>query len=194
MIAQTVDVTDPAGVADALRAASERLGRPALVFHAAGIGGYSRRFAEFSLERFAELVTVICTGSRNVAAAALPLLDRGGTLAWSRRSPASCRRSVRPAMRRSTAWSGSPACCASSTRRAGSASARCARPRSTPRWRATTPRRPPETTAMKLFAGSLQLDAACREMVDGVLRGRFLVIPGRRARFAWALHKLCRAP
>ena len=43
---------------------------------------------------------------------------------------------------------------------------------------------------MKLFAGSLPLDPACRYMVDAVMRGQFLIIPGRRARIAWAMQKL----
>lgn len=192
VIAQTVDVTDPAGVADALRAASERLGRPALVFHAAGIGGYSRRFAEFSPERFAELVTVNLLGSRNVAAAALPLLDRGGTLAlvaslaglvpaFGQAGYAAAKHGVvglAGVLRVEYAPRGIRVC------------AVCPPEIDTAMARDDAATRPPETTAMKLFAGSLQLDAACSEMVDGVLRGRFLVIPGRRARFAWALHKL----
>jgi hypothetical protein len=56
--------------------------------------------------------------------------------------------------------------------------------------RADAATRPAETAAMKLFAGALALDPACRYMVDEMLRGRFLVIPGRRARATWAIQRL----
>jgi short-subunit dehydrogenase len=49
--------------------------------------------------------------------------------------------------------------------------------------------RPCETTAMKTFAGIVDLDAACEYMIDRIERGQFLIIPGRRARMTWWLHK-----
>jgi short-subunit dehydrogenase len=60
----------------------------------------------------------------------------------------------------------------------------------TPMAREDATSRPAETAAMKLFAGSLPLDPACRYIVDAVVRGTFLIIPGRRARIAWSLQKL----
>ena len=174
--AQLLDVTDARHTSSALRAASERLGRPAVVFHAAGIGGYSRRFDEFAPERFAELVAVNLLGSANVAAAALPLLPRGGTLAL-----VASLAGLVPAF-------GQAGYAASKHGVVGLAGV--LRVESAPRGIRVCAVCPPETTAMKLFAGSLPLDAACREIVAGVLRGRFLVIPGRRARATWALQKL----
>ena len=50
--------------------------------------------------------------------------------------------------------------------------------------------RAPETTVMKMFAGTVDLDAGCRYMVDRALRGQSLIIPGRRARLTWVLQKL----
>lgn len=190
--AQLLDVTDARHTSSALRAASERLGRPAVVFHAAGIGGYSRRFDEFAPERFAELVAVNLLGSANVAAAALPLLPRGGTLAlvaslaglvpaFGQAGYAASKHGVvglAGVLRVESAPRGIRVC------------AVCPPEVDTAMARDDAATRPPETTAMKLFAGSLPLDAACREIVAGVLRGRFLVIPGRRARATWALQKL----
>jgi hypothetical protein len=43
---------------------------------------------------------------------------------------------------------------------------------------------------MKLFAGTVDLDVGCRYMVDRALRGRSLIIPGRRARLTWLMQKL----
>jgi NAD(P)-dependent dehydrogenase (short-subunit alcohol dehydrogenase family) len=190
--AHELDVIDAAGGASAPRAASERLGRPSLVFQAAGIGGYSRRFEEFAPERFAELVTVNLLGSRNVAAAALPLLERGGTLAlvaslaglvpaFGQAGYAAAKHGVvglAGVLRIEAAPRGIRVCVV------------CPPEVDTVMARDDAATRPPETTAMKLFAGSLPLEAACREIVAGVLRGRFLVVPGRRARATWALQKI----
>ncbi|MCC6849734.1 MAG: SDR family NAD(P)-dependent oxidoreductase [Deltaproteobacteria bacterium] len=186
-----LDVTDPVATAEAFRDARARTGRPDVVFHAAGIGGFSRRFDEFPYERFERIIRVNLLGSRNVAAAALPLMESGGTLAL-----------VASLAGLVTAFgqSGYAASKHGVVGLAGVLRIECA-PRGigvcvicppeidTAMARADAVTRPAETAAMKLFAGSLALDPACRYMVDAMLRGRFLVIPGRRARIAWALQR-----
>ena len=48
----------------------------------------------------------------------------------------------------------------------------------------------PATRALKDVAGTLPIDAACREMLDGLARGRFTVIPGAKARRAALMTRL----
>ncbi len=48
----------------------------------------------------------------------------------------------------------------------------------------------PATRALKDVAGTLPIDEACREMMAQLDRGRFMVIPGRRARRAARMTRL----
>jgi NAD(P)-dependent dehydrogenase (short-subunit alcohol dehydrogenase family) len=190
--AYVLDVADPVATQEVFHAANVRTGRPDIVFHAAGIGGFSRRFDEFPYERFERMIRVNLIGSRNVAAAVLPIMESGGTLAL-----------VASLAGLVTAFgqSGYAASKHGVVGLAGVLRVECA-PRGihvcvicppeidTAMSRADAATRPAETAAMKLFAGALALDPACRYMVDEMLRGRFLVIPGRRARATWAIQRL----
>lgn len=194
--AHGLDVTDPVATAEAFRDASARLGRPDVVFHAAGIGGFSRRFGEFPYERFERMIRVNLIGTRNVAAAALPLMESGGTLAFvaslaglvpafGQSGYAASKHGVvglASVLRVEVAPRGIRVCLI------------CPPEIDTAMAREDAATRPAETAAMKLFAGSLALDPACRYMIDEMLRGRFLVIPGRRARVTWAMQKLLPRP
>jgi NAD(P)-dependent dehydrogenase (short-subunit alcohol dehydrogenase family) len=187
-----LDVTDAAAVLGAFRHAAEDLGAPDVVFHAAGVGGYSRPFAEFPAERFEEMVRVNLIGSRHVAAAALPLMTAGGRLAlvaslaglvpaYGQAGYAASKHGViglASVLRVECAPRGIAVCVI------------CPPEIDTPMARADQRSRPPETTVMKQFAGAVDLDAGCRYMVDRVLRGQFLIIPGRRARLTWMMQRL----
>ncbi len=188
---QLVDVTDAAAAAKATDAAVASLGPPEVVFHAAGIGGFSRPFELFPAERFERMVQVNLFGTRNVAAAVLPHLRRGShfaimaslaglTAAYGQAGYASSKHGVMGlASVLRTEWAP----------RGIRVSAVCPPEIDTPMARSEARDRPPETEAMKLFAGIVDLDRGCRYMVDRVMRGHFLIIPGQRARFAWWLQK-----
>lgn len=190
--AYVLDVADSIATEKAFRDASVRTGPPNVVFHAAGVGGFSRCFEDFPADRFERMVRVNLLGTRNVAAAALPLMQPGSRLA--------CVASLAGLV---TAFgqSGYAASKHGVVGLAGVLRVECA-PRGidvcvicppeidTPMARDDAATRPPETTAMKLFAGSLALDPACRYMVQAVMRGQFLIIPGRRARIAWMMQRL----
>lgn len=187
-----LDVADSAATEEAFREATVRTGPPRIVFHAAGVGGFSRPFLDFPAERFERMVRVNLLGTRNVAAAALPLMQPGGKIAL-----------VASLAGLVTAYgqSGYSASKHGVVGLAGVLRIECA-PRGidvclvcppeidTPMAREDATTRPAETAAMKLFAGSLPLDSACRYIVEAVTRGQFLIIPGRRARIAWAMQKL----
>jgi NAD(P)-dependent dehydrogenase (short-subunit alcohol dehydrogenase family) len=186
-----LDVADAASTDEAFRDAAVRTGPPRIVFHAAGVGGFSRPFTEFPADRFERMIRVNLLGTRNVAAAALPLMESGGKLAL-----------VASLAGLVTAYgqSGYAASKHGVVGLAGVLRVECA-PRGidvslicppeidTPMAREDATTRPVETAAMKLFAGSLPLDPACRYMVAAVMRGQFLIIPGRRARIAWAMQR-----
>jgi len=187
-----LDVADAAGTEEAFREASVRTGPPRIVFHAAGVGGFSRPFLEFPAERFERMIRVNLLGTRNVAAAALPLMQPGGKLAlvaslaglvtaYGQSGYSTSKHGVvglAGVLRIECAPRGIDVCLV------------CPPEIDTPMAREDATTRPVETAAMKLFAGTLPLDPACRYMVDAVVRGQFLIIPGRRARMAWALQKL----
>jgi NAD(P)-dependent dehydrogenase (short-subunit alcohol dehydrogenase family) len=190
-LAYRVDITDAAATETAFRQAAS-LRPPDVVFHSAGIGGFSRRFDEFPLERFERLVRVNLIGTRNVAAAALPLLRSGSKLAL-----------VASLAGLVTAY-GQSGYAASKHGVVGLASVLrvelkprgidvcviCPPEIDTPMVQDECRTRPPETTAMKLFAGIVDLDEACGYMVERVFKGQFLIIPGRRARLTWMMQKL----
>lgn len=187
-----VDITDAGAIETAFRQAADEIGVPDVVFHAAGIGGFSRRFEEFPLDRFERLVRVNLIGTRNVAAAGLPLMRTGGKLAlvaslaglvtaYGQSGYAASKHGViglASVLRVELKPKGIDVCVI------------CPPEIDTPMVQDERRTRPPETTAMKLFAGIVDLDDGCRYMVDRVVRGQFLIIPGRRARLAWMMHKI----
>jgi NAD(P)-dependent dehydrogenase (short-subunit alcohol dehydrogenase family) len=187
-----VDVTDAASVGAVFRQAAAEMAPPDVVFHSAGIGGFSRRFEEFPADRFEQLVRVNLFGTRNVAAAVLPLMRPGGKLA------------LVASLAGLVAAYGQAGYAASKHGVVGLASVLrveykpkgidvcviCPPEIDTPMVRDERRTRPPETTVMKMFAGIVDLDEGCRYMIDRVLRGQFLIIPGRRARLAWMMQKL----
>jgi NAD(P)-dependent dehydrogenase (short-subunit alcohol dehydrogenase family) len=187
-----LDVGDATATEDAFREASVRTGPPRIVFHAAGVGGFSRPFLEFPPERFERMIRVNLIGTRNVAAAALPLMEPGAKIAlvaslaglvtaYGQSGYSASKHGVvglAGVLRIECAPHGIDVCLI------------CPPEIDTPMAREDATTRPEETAAMKLFAGSLPLDPACRYIVDAVMRGQFLIIPGRRARIAWALQKL----
>jgi len=187
-----LDVTDPVAAERIFRAASLQSGPPDVVFHAAGVGGFSRPFAEFPAERFERMIRVNLLGTRNVAAAVLPLMRPGSKLAlvaslaglmaaYGQSGYAASKHGVvglAGVLRVEYAQHGIDVCVV------------CPPEIDTPMSREDATTRPVETTAMKLFAGTLALDPTCRYMIEAVMRGRSLVVPGRRARLAWAMQKL----
>jgi NAD(P)-dependent dehydrogenase (short-subunit alcohol dehydrogenase family) len=188
---QELDVTDPVATTGVFAEAAARLGPPDLVFHAAGIGGFSRPFCEFPAERFERMIRVNLLGTRNVAAAALPLMQPGAKLAlvaslaglvtaYGQSGYAASKHGVvglAGVLRVEYAPRGIHVCVV------------CPPEVDTPMAREDATTRPAETAAMKLFAGTLPLDPACRYIMDALLRGRFLIIPGRRARLAWMMQR-----
>ena len=190
--AHRLDVANAEETLEAFGRAATEDGPPDVVFHAAGVGGFSRPFEAFPLERFEHMVRVNLIGSRNVAAAALPWMGPGGKLAlvaslaglvsaYGQSGYAASKHGVvglASVLRVECRLRGIDVCVI------------CPPEIDTPMVQEERRTRPPETTAMKLFAGTVELDAGCRYMVERVLRGQYLIIPGWRARLTWSIQKL----
>jgi NAD(P)-dependent dehydrogenase (short-subunit alcohol dehydrogenase family) len=187
-----LDVADAGAVAAVFRQATVDIGAPDILFNSAGVGGFSRPFAEFPADRFEHMIRVNLMGSRHVAAAGLPLMKAGSRLvfvaslaglvaAYGQSGYAASKHGVvglASVLRVECRPKGIAVCVI------------CPPEIETPMAQEERRTRAPETTAMKMFAGTVDLDAGCRYMVDRVLRGQFLIIPGRRAQLTWVLQKL----
>lgn len=178
-----VDVRDAPGLAAAVAGAVERVGPPTLAISSAGISR-NDRFAESSIEDFEQTIAVNLVGSRNFAAAVLPHLTPGTRLAliaslagitggYTYAAYASSKAGViglARVLRLEYAPEGI------------GVSVICPPEIMTPMVERYATTMHPATRALKDVAGTLPIDDACREMLTQLDRGRFLVVPGRRAR------------
>jgi NAD(P)-dependent dehydrogenase (short-subunit alcohol dehydrogenase family) len=178
----SLDVVDVEQVAAVFRQAADPH-PPTRVIHCAGVT-LARAFADTSADAFASVININVLGSRHVVAAALPLLGRGGQLA------------LVASMAGLIGCYGYSAYAASKYAVVGLAevlrlelraqgidvSVVCPPEVDTPMVQQERLERPKGTSAMKLLAGTLSVEQACRSIHDGLQRRHFLIIPGYRAR------------
>lgn len=184
----TVDVADGEAVHRAFTRAAREVGPPDLVFNSAGIVS-AWPFAQQSPEQFERVIRVNLLGSRNVAAAALPLMAEGGLLAlvasmagligtYGYTSYAASKFGVvgfAEALRMELAPRGIDV------------SVICPPEVETPMVVHERTYRSAATAALKRLAGNLSVEYACGEILRGLDRRRFMIVPGRRARLALRL-------
>lgn len=178
-----VDVRDPSAIADAVARAAEEIGPPTLAINSAGISR-NDRFTESRPEDFEATIAVNLIGSRNFAAAVLPHLRRGSRLAL---------------IASMAGITGGYTYAAYASSKAGviglarvlrleyrpegiGVSVICPPEIMTPMVEQYAATMHPATRALKDVPGTLEIDPACREILRQLDRGRFMVIPGRRAR------------
>lgn len=184
------DVADAASIAEAFRRAAQEIGPPDLVFNSAGIS-CPRAFIDLSQEDFERVLRVNLFGTRNVAAAALPLLRPGGKLVFVASMAA-----IAPGYGY-TAYGSSKAgvlAFAEALRselapRGIDVAVVCPPEVATPLVAWSRRVRPAPTERLTRFAGSLGVDEACHAILAGILGRSFLVIPGRRAKLAYLLSR-----
>lgn len=178
-----VDVRDERALVDAFGVAVEQVGVPTLAINSAGISR-NELFAESHLGLFELTIAVNLTGSRNFAAAALPHLRPGSRLAliaslagltggYTYAAYASSKAGViglARVLRLEWAPEGI------------GVSVICPPEIMTPMVQRYDGTMHPATRALKDVAGTLPLEEACVEMLAQLDRGRFMVIPGRKAR------------
>ncbi len=178
-----VDVRDPAALEAAARSAVAALGRPRLAVNCAGVQD-ADRFPDLPADRFFRVVDINLMGSRNFAAAVLPHMERGSKLAL-----VSSLAGLVPNYAY-TAYS------ASKFGVVGLAGALrmeylpagidvaviCPPEVDTPMVEEELKTMDPVTRQLKQVAGTLDLESACREILAGLERRQFMIIPGSRAR------------
>ena len=185
-----IDIRDSKGVDQAVHEATKNIGTPDLAINSAGIQ-IAKTFLELPEEEFNRVVNINLLGSRNFAAAVLPLMKSGGQLAL-----------VASLAGLVTNYTYA-AYCASKHGVVGLAGA--LRIEFKPRNIAISVICPPEiltamvveelktmdpiTKELKSFADTIPLESACDEMLKGISKKKFMIIPGAKARFTWRLSR-----
>jgi NAD(P)-dependent dehydrogenase (short-subunit alcohol dehydrogenase family) len=175
-----VDVRDGQAVTNAVQQAENP---PRLVINCAGIQS-AKPFEDLTEEEFRRIVDVNLVGSRNVAAATFPNLAGGGHLV------------LVASLAGLVANYGYAAYCASKYGVVGLAevlrlegkprritvSCVCPPEVETPMVQKERLTQPAPAKALKAFAGTMDLDRAAAEILKGIDRGDFLILPGRARR------------
>jgi 3-dehydrosphinganine reductase len=180
-----VDVRDAAGVAAAVNKAVGQIGRPDVAINSAGVQ-VALPFLEISSERYDFVVDINLKGSRNFAAAVLPHMQGGGRLALvasiagivSNYGYAAYSSSKFGVVGLATALR------IECKTRGIAVSVICPPEVETPMVEEERRTAPAITMQAKQFAGTVTLDDLCTQVMHGLERGRFLIVPGSwRARF-----------
>lgn len=186
-----LDVADGEQVKRLFNLAARETGKPDLVFNSAGLVG-AVEFDRLSYDEWDRVIRVNLYGSRNVASAALPLLEPGARLA------------LMASLSGITGGYGYAAFAASKFGVVGLAevlrvewkpkgiavSVICPSEVDTPAAREERKVRPVATTDMKLFAGTLTVDEAADAIVSGLERERYMIVPGAKGKLTYWLTRL----
>lgn len=185
-----LDVTDSERTARLFALAAREGGAPDLVFNSAGITS-AGEFERLSYDEWDRVMRVNLYGSRNVASAALPLIAPGGRLA------------LVAALAGVAGGYGYAAYAASKFGVVGLAevlrvewkpkgigvSVICPSEVDTPAAREERKTRPVATQALKLLTGVITVDEAADEIIDGLARDRYMIVPGRKGRIGYLVAK-----
>jgi 3-dehydrosphinganine reductase len=180
-----VDVRDAAGMDAAVRKAVAQLGAPDVAINSAGVL-VALPFLEISSERYDFVVDVNLKGSRNFAAAVLPHMGRGTHLALVA-SIAGVVSNYGYAAYSSSKFGVvglSHALRIECRTRGICVSVICPPEVETPMVEEERRTAPAVTTQTKQFAGTVTLDDLCVQVLRGMERDDFMIVPGSwRARF-----------
>lgn len=185
-----LDVTDAEMVVRQFDAVACETGKPDLVLNSAGIA-CAVEFDRLAVADWDRVLRINLYGSRNVAAAAGPLLAPGARLAFV------------ASLAGIAGGYGYAAYAASKFGVVGLAevlrvewkpkgikvSVICPPEVDTPMVQEERKVRPRATGEMKLFAGSLSVDEAADGILAGLLAGDYLIIPGAKAKLTYTLSK-----
>jgi 3-dehydrosphinganine reductase len=185
-----LDICDDRAVTAAAEESAEKLGGADLALNCAGIQ-ISKPFLELSADEFTRVVNINLIGSRNFAAAVLPHMGSGSRLAFvaslagliSNYSYAAYNASkfgvvgLAGAVRMDTIARGIEV------------SIICPPEVMTPMVEEELKTMDPITFELKQVAGTLDLDTACQEIMAGLEKGDFYIIPGFKARMIWRLNR-----
>lgn len=174
-----VNVTDEARVRGAVEAAVAAYGAPDLAINSAGVG-FCRAFSSMRSEDFRRVMEINLFGSYHMAAAVLPHLRPGARLAlvaslagitsnYAYAAYGTSKFAV-VGLARTLRYEYEP--------RGIHVSCICPPEVKTPLVTAERADGDPVALDLKLIAGSMELDAACDQIVAGLDAGRWMIIPG----------------
>ncbi|PLW69846.1 SDR family NAD(P)-dependent oxidoreductase [Pseudohalioglobus lutimaris] len=185
-----VDVRDAEVLSQRISEVADALGAPTLAINCAGVQ-LAGKFTDLSAEQFSRVLDINLLGSRHFAAAVLPHMRRQGRLVLV---------ASLAGLVPNYAYSAYSASKFGVVGLAGAlrmeclprgikVSAVCPPEVNTPMVEEELKTMDPITRELKLAAGTLGLDAACRDILAGLERGKFLIIPGSRARMIDRLNR-----
>jgi 3-dehydrosphinganine reductase len=185
-----LDICDDRAVTAAAEESAEKLGGTDLALNCAGIQ-ISKPFLELSADEFTRVVNINLIGSRNFAAAVLPHMGSGSRLAFvaslagliSNYSYAAYNASKFGVVGLAGAVR------MDSIARGIEVSVICPPEVMTPMVEEELKTMNPITFELKQVAGTLDLDTACQEIMAGLEKGDFYIIPGFKARMIWRLNR-----
>lgn len=180
---QRTDVTEPESLNLAVRHAVARFGRPQLALNCAGIA-VNQSVEDTSVETFQRLLLINTCGSFNFAKAVLPHMPTGGRLALIA-SMAGIIGNYGYAAYGSSKFGvvGLASVLRCEYEPQGiNISCICPPEVKTPMVEAEHAHGNPVSLELKQVAGSLDLDSACEQILSGLDRGKWMIIPGLSAK------------
>ena len=184
------DVTDQAGIENAVSSAISNFGPLSLAVNSAGIIN-NKTFANLSSAEFRRVIEVNLFGSFNVAKAVIPQLQPGGRLALVASMAGLISNYGYAAYGTSKFGVVGLATTLRYEYEARGLGITCICPPEVKTPMVAHERQPgnadPISLALKDFAGSLDLDEACDAMMAGIDAGEFLVVPGLRSKLTLQL-------
>jgi NAD(P)-dependent dehydrogenase (short-subunit alcohol dehydrogenase family) len=183
-----LDVRDSAAMEQSVSQAVQQLASPDLALNCAGVQ-LAKTFADLTQEEFERVVSINLFGSRNFAAAVIPVMERGAHLALV---------SSLAGLLPSYSYAAYNASKFAVIGLAGALRLEC-KPRDiavsvicpgeimTPMVVKELETMHPVTRRMKTFAGTLEVHEACEEILVSLAKRKSMIIPGVRAKFAYLL-------
>ncbi|MBT4521646.1 MAG: SDR family NAD(P)-dependent oxidoreductase [Halieaceae bacterium] len=185
-----LDICDSSAVSEAAQQSAVKLGGPELAINCAGVQ-ISKPFLDLSEGEFARVININLIGSRNFAAAVLPHMGRGSRLAFVA-SLAGLISTYSYAAYNASKFGVvglAGAVRMDSIARGIEVSVICPPEVMTPMVEEELRSMDPITFELKQVAGTLDLNSACDEILTGLEKGKFYIIPGFRARMIWRLNR-----
>lgn len=189
--ALSLDVTNADAVGRVLGDASDRLGAPGILFNSAGLGG-ALPFEEIDLQRFDRTMQVNVYGIRHVIAACLERMTRGAHIV-NVASMSGLIGSFGYTMYSASKFAVvgfSEALRAELKPRGISVSVACPVQVDTPMLAETNRYKPAETLALNRKVGVISADETVDDILLGMKRRDFLIIPGTKGRLVHLFHRV----
>lgn len=184
------DLCDEALIEEASKAAAESIGSPDLAINCAGIQ-LAKSFTDLTNAEFQKVISVNLFGSRNFAAAVLPVMVPGSQLAFLS-SLAGLVPNYNYAAYNASKFAVlgmAGAIRLEELPRKISVSVVCPAEINTPMVEKELKTMHPVTRRLKSFAGTLEVDEACDEMITSLMKKKPLIIPGFRPKFTYFMSR-----